>query len=342
MFNCLTKTYFCQFAILLLFGNILEANDPIVETNSNIENMEANTLAEMDSMNASNFAETAYDYNNISINEESSAPCLVSSYMDDTVLRLSYRGKRGLGYHKGYATFGLFYIPSFACCDAQPIFDVRLHRIDDGRFASNVGVGYRKRFGEDIGGINVFYDYRDSQVDAYHQIGIGAEWFNPCFDIRVNGYFPIGPTTRHSSQNFVFIGGPVAERHIREHAIYLAELEAGKNYTFFSCWNIYAAVGPYYFKSRHHENAYGAKWRARTLLWDALTLEVAGTYDHIFKNRVQFYVGVDLPVKKLMCNFLDIFCKKICECVCEDKMRTPIYRNEMIVLRRSCFWRTNY
>lgn len=262
------------------------------------------------------------------------------SILDDLTLRVAYRGKKGLGYRYGYGTLGLFYCPKTYCLDIQPLVDVRLHRIDNGHFASNIGVGCRKRFCDQIGGVNAFYDYREEWDASFHQIGIGGEWFTSCFDIRANGYFPVGKSVQRSSCHFFYPGGYQASKFIRKYAFFFAEIEAGKCWNLFCNLDVYTAAGPYYFKSRFKGNACGAKWRARTTFWNALTVEVLGTYDRIFSNRIQCYIGIDIPIKNIFCNLSKIFCGTW-KCGCNE-MCAPIYRNELIVLKRSCNWRANY
>lgn len=269
------------------------------------------------------------------------------SFEEDFRVHMSYRTKRGLGFPSGYASFGGLYTPRCDYDGYYPIFDIRLHRIDNGHFASNLGFGVRKQFCDVILGANLFYDFRDTWLATYHQIGVGCELFTNCADFRFNGYFPVGPVRRHDTRTFNFAGGFTATRHLREFSSHLVEFEVGRGFCFFSKYNLYAAGGVYYLKSRARGNAYGGKWRVATTLRRCLTLEVAGTYDHIFQNRVQFYVGVDLPIRKLSWSLIKGCCQDLCSdttpcCTLDPRLARPIYRNELIILRRSCFWATNY
>lgn len=259
---------------------------------------------------------------------------------DDLMMRLGYRSKRGLGYKYGYGTLGLFYTPSNNWDHCQPIVDVRVHRIDTGHIASNAGLGVRKRICDHIFGVNAFYDFRDTRLADYHQFGVGSELFTPCFDIRFNAYFPISPRRRHHNTIFFLGDGFRATRHLREFTSHMAELELGRALGCFSIFSPYIAAGAYYLKSRAKGNAYGVKWRVATSAYRYLNFEVAGAYDHIFKNRVQVYAGVDFPVKKFSRSCSTSSNK--CSDSYDDCLKEAIYRNELIILRRSCFWRTNY
>ena len=108
---------------------------------------------------------------------------------------------------KDMLRLGGFYAPQCQWQEFYPIFDVRVHRIDDGRVASNVGIGLRRQFCDAIMGVNAYYDFRDTRLADYHQLGVGGELFTPYLDLRVNGYYPIGPRRRHHSTVFPFLGG---------------------------------------------------------------------------------------------------------------------------------------
>jgi len=255
-------------------------------------------------------------------------------FLDDVTIRGSYRGKRGLGYHSGYATFGMFYTPDY--CAWQPIVDFRAHRIDNGHFASNVGVGLRRQISDCVAyGLNTFYDYRGSHISSRHQWGFGGELFVCDLDFRLNAYLPLGPRHFTSRRTFNYPGNFRARSHLREFTMAHVSFEVGRRMCLFSCFNPYVALGTYYLKSRERGLAYGVNWRVATLIGDYLTVEVRGTYDHIFKNRVQGYVGMDIPIRNLRC------CSS-CACDCDACLKQPIYRDEMIVFRRRCFWTTNY
>lgn len=108
---------------------------------------------------------------------------------------------KGVGYRQGYTTLGLFYTPEtwFADPRYQTFFDWRNHIFDNGKYAMNIGAGFRFRDPrlENVYGINIYYDFRNDCAD-YHQIGIGAEMAACYYTLRINGYFPVG-TRSHSS-----------------------------------------------------------------------------------------------------------------------------------------------
>lgn len=287
-----------------------------------------------------------------------SLECAAYAFDEDVTVRLAYRTKDGLGYDNNYATLGLFYTPSALFSNAscfsnfQPLVDVRSHYIQSSHYASNVGIGLRTLLTDQaIVGANVFYDYRNSSVSCYDQVGVGGELLNCFLDVRVNGYFPVSDRTRCSSPStFLYTGGFFASRRFKEHAYRNVDLEFGKAFNGLP-FTPYLAVGTYYLDSRrtrntgitHNTRAVGTRWRVMSKFWDFLTLEVNGSYDPIFKGRYQFYAAVDFALFSLCCNTLKEFFECTpCRTCFEDRMRERIYRNELIILKKKCFWTTNY
>lgn len=266
-----------------------------------------------------------------------------ASFDENFSLRLGYRSKEGLGYKKNYGTLGVFFAP-VTCCNIStlvPLIDLRAHLLENGRWAGNAGVGVRGFLSNQlVYGINLFYDYRNTSFHSYNQVGFGAELLNCFVDVRVNGYVPLGKKNNPGGEKtFLYTGGFFARRRLHERAYRYAQLEFGKGCQF-SCFSPYLAVGPYFVRS-HRKQAAGVMWRLTATCCNSLTLEVAGTRDHIFKNRCQFFVGIDFSllgaISKNLGNGFGCCCKNLC-----DRLRERIYRNEIIVLKRKCVWKTNY
>jgi len=271
------------------------------------------------------------------------------TFDEDVTVHLGYHTKDGLGYNKSYGTLGLFATPTtlFPTCsylyNFQPLVDVRGHYIQNGHYAANAGLGVRTLLTERaIVGINVFYDYRNGSIGCYDQIGVGAELLNCFLDVRVNGYIPLSNRTHYSGRHtFFYDGGFLASRRFREDSYKDVDLEFGKGF-YALPFEPYLAVGTYYLDSRR-TSAVGTRWRVMAKLWDLLTLEVNGSYDHIFKSRCQFYVSADFSLFALCCDsFRTFFECSPCRTCFEDRMRERIYRNELIILKKKCFWTTNY
>ena len=69
-----------------------------------------------------------------------------------------------------------------------------------GATEGNLGLGYRQLFNYSIYGGYIFYDQRKSgSGNMYRQITFGVEHLRESFEVRLNGYVPIGRTFNKSS-----------------------------------------------------------------------------------------------------------------------------------------------
>ena len=108
-------------------------------------------------------------------------------------LTAKYRFDKGIGYRHGYTTFAGFLTPNWDR-DIQPFIDARGHIFNDGKWATNLGVGSRFNLPSTwvIGG-NIFWDFRDVDIlNSVNQISAGFEAFHKYFDVRLSGYYPVG------------------------------------------------------------------------------------------------------------------------------------------------------
>lgn len=268
---------------------------------------------------------------------------------EDICFRVGYRSKDGVGFNRNYGTLGLFYAPVDRCqCGFEPLVDLRGHLLQNGRYAANAGIGARGFLNDElIYGLNVFYDYRNTSQSSYSQIGFGGELLSCCFfDTRVNVYLPFGKRLHtYNERLFLYEAGFFARSFETETLYRQVQLEFGKSFEtpFFTP---YFGIGTYYLKSHAHkkvgEKAVGGMWRLTTTFWNHLTFEVVGTHDHIFKNRWQFYLGLDFSIFSILSkNISEVLCQPTCKSCC-DRLRERIYRNELIVLKNKCLWETNY
>ena len=72
-------------------------------------------------------------------------------------LDFRHRDPRGLGYEEGYTTGDLF-IGFQVCDDWLILLNPRGHFFNNGRFASNIGLGTRFSFCDWVFGANAYYD----------------------------------------------------------------------------------------------------------------------------------------------------------------------------------------
>ncbi len=280
------------------------------------------------------------DRNILGMDSWSSSSCCCTDECLPHQLWIRHTEGKGLGYSDGYTTVGLF-LTHAPCC--MPNFltfvDLRDHTFNSGRVAATAGAGFRylsPSWGKVIGA-NVYYDYYNKHHD-FNQVGCGLELLSECYDLRINGYFPVGARreTYHKCC-FLYPGGFKASLRHREESLTGFDSEIGKNINNFLCFpgkSLYAAVGPYYYGNRDH-HFWGGRIRLAYQYNRYLGLEVRSTYDRYFKGTVQGVVTLTIPFGK--CG--EESCCNTCFC---DYLQ-PVYRNDIVVTdKEKCCWRFNW
>ena len=102
--------------------------------------------------------------------------------------------------HLAFETFGrdesitpLEFLPYYRWEDQLLFGDVRLFVGNTGNFGGNFGLGYR--FATDWAdalGASFWYDSDDTTGRLFQQTGVGLEMLADYWDVRANGYFPVG------------------------------------------------------------------------------------------------------------------------------------------------------
>ncbi len=229
--------------------------------------------------------------------------CLPKRSLDCGEAPPSYRAAarhiegKGIGYTKGYTTVELFAAPPPALQTRWiPFLDARAHIFDDGRIATNIGVGarYLAPFSYTLG-INSYYDYRETAHQKYNQYSLGLEALGRVWDFRVTGYLPLG--SKHSLYNpsFAFFRGHRLYLKVSEEfAMKGLNAEAGIHIKKMQNMSFYGAFGPYYFE-RQGVNAIGGRARISGTFLDHIKLELSGSYDPVFHGIIQGEASVIIP-----------------------------------------------
>ena len=184
-------------------------------------------------------------------------PSNASDCIDETPSRITIRHREheGVGYTTGYTTLEAFLTPNWVR-NFQPYADVRGHVMNDGKFATNIGLGARGAPIEElvIGG-NFYFDYREVSRMPSYQLGSGIELLSPYVDFRLNGYLPVGHKNHTSKARFRrFEGNNIILNQRAKASLASIYAEVGG-------WipklpedfQLYVAAGPYYLGSRHVE-----------------------------------------------------------------------------------------
>ena len=211
------------------------------------------------------------------------------------LLSLRYTSPRGIGYNPGYTTLEGFFFKMYGD-DWLPFLDLRGHVFDNGKFAANVGLGLRYMSRSRVWGINGYYDYRNTDRQHYNQAALGFECLGDFWDVRLNGYLPVGKTASPLRAKFeCFSGHTMYLRLRRDAALKGVNLEGGLHVDRFKAAPLYFAGGPYYLTGKT-ASAWGGQLRAAVDLCDRyLRIEGNLSYDHFFKWIGQGQISINVP-----------------------------------------------
>ena len=104
----------------------------------------------------------------------------------------AYAAGQFIGLKEGYGELGFLLAPDEMTA-YQPLADLKVYWLDNGRFASSLGFGLRwwNQYTPRIWGANIFYDYRSEDVGNFNRIGLGLELLGDWLDYRLNVYLPV-------------------------------------------------------------------------------------------------------------------------------------------------------
>ncbi|HEY2811482.1 MAG TPA: inverse autotransporter beta domain-containing protein [Rhabdochlamydiaceae bacterium] len=239
---------------------------------------------------------------------DSAAPnvpaCMTADYPHR--VGISHVESKGIGYNQGYTSLEGFFTGKYRCY--VPFIDARAHVFNNGKWASNIGFGTRYVINPAmymVGG-NFYYDYRNTKHYHYNQIGVGLEGYISRWELRANGYLPVGKKRKrldHDLNWISFKGFSGNNILINENYTDTFELamrgfnaEVGvhplKN---MACYDLFIGAGPYYFNADDGRTTWGGKIRVKAEVTKYLYLELSNSYDHIFHDRFQGTLTLSYP-----------------------------------------------
>ncbi len=200
----------------------------------------------------------------------------------------------GIGYNNGYTTLQGFFPLNPNRMDPVPYLDARAHLFDDGRFASNIGLGLRKIMKSRVWGMNAYYDYRHAKHQSFNQVGLGLESLGEKWDAFINGYIPVGSlkSPPYSPKFSHFEGNHLILSQKYEFAMYGVHGEAGYHIQPNRNTYLYFGAGPYYFQGPIGKSACGAMVRISAQIYRMVSFEIRESYDSLFHNHFQGQVGL--------------------------------------------------
>lgn len=248
-----------------------------------------------------------------------------------------YNLGKGIGYEDSYSTLQLFLTNTNH--NIFPFLDGRGHLFNNGTYAANVSLGFRTLPSCNLLGFYSFYDYRQTKHHHYQQLGGGIEFSTGSFDIRANGYLPIGSTKSpffdiNESRSLTFgnfIGNSftVIQQTVlnekQEFAFKGANLEVGAR-LMQKDWILYAGAGPYAFYGHFDKKAIGGQGRLQADFRRVFSLAVSGSYDSFFKERFQGMIQFTLPFGPTD--------PPICSPKIQNRLYEPLQRQEILVLAK--------
>lgn len=250
-------------------------------------------------------------------------------------LNVSHTEGKGLGYSEGYTS--LEFIGAFNRESFVPFVELNGHVFNNGHFASNVGVGLRwlDLSCTTIWGANFFYDTFLLKRLPGHQVSFGLELLTENWDFSMNGYLPVGKKkTNIYTLSYDFSNGFLAKAR-EQLAMGGIDLEAGYHCYCSDLFDLYAALGPYFYwgKTKETKNAfravrkeaYGGRVRASAVIQRWIELEGVASYDSRFKWSGQATISL---------NLLELWnaCSATSSCCLQDKLMQPVRRHEMMVI----------
>jgi hypothetical protein len=228
----------------------------------------------------------------------------------------------GVGYSTsgaGYDGFGRFegFVPLLQTPGSTLTFLEGRLLLDNGaHLGGNLLLGHRFYSQETnrIFGGYFAYDSRETGESTFHQLGLGLESLGEVWDVRLNGYLPIGDTRQTVEErvfdtglqlsnlsfqdNFLVVEGRRERREVRrlEAAMGGFDLEAGARIARLgSTGDLRGYGGLYYYDGAGTDGSLGWRLRLEARPTDALSLGLAVQEDEIFGTNVVFNLGATFP-----------------------------------------------
>jgi len=249
--------------------------------------------------------------------------CLPTLLMGYFEVDLRTRQGQGIGYEEGYSTLTGF-MSGNSEARTLGFLDGRVHLLDDGNGAANLGGGFRLLVADGMAiGLNSYFDYHHHNRGEVYQVGAGAEFLSCYFDFRINGYLPLSHSASHRRSSCFYEGEFRVKVRQRRYTLKGGDAEIGKSFCF---WNNgwYLALGGYVLND-HKSTTFGG-FQGRLALqptsWDNVQLQLSGSHDSYFHTQMQIELAFSFPV----CG---------CPTSCCPSFTQPVQRHEIIALGKN-------
>ncbi|MBN2479663.1 MAG: inverse autotransporter beta domain-containing protein [Parachlamydiales bacterium] len=268
--------------------------------------------------------------------DENSYPCRDEyPYFTD----FSHKEGRGIGFKKGYTTAELFFRKKYENINFFPFFNIRGHIFNDGRYATNLGIGgrYINTKNRAIIGLNTFYDFRSKDKKNYHQFGFGWEILKNRWSLHNNFYLPVASKKKLHNYSFnSFEGYSLFYNENFLATMWGVDLLLGLNTKNYDHLVLSTDLGPYFYKGHLEKKAYGIKANAKITVFESLYLQVGGFYDKVFNAHIRAEAGFKIAFGNKRVSKNNKKCKRLDLCCLKQslkkKISSKVLRHEIIVL----------
>jgi hypothetical protein len=251
-----------------------------------------------------------------------------------TLLRLQYNTRSYGQEQDGNLDIGTMQVANFD--DAIAFFDGQLTLNDYNGPGYNLGLGFRwldyvpfMWEPERITGVSIWADGTHTEAgNFFPQVGVSYESLGDMWDVRINGYIPLGPRSQTGKFELTgengFIGNSISEltEAPLDTAFDEAEIEVARRLgAERDAW----AFGGGYVLNSGSQDAAGYRLGLRGYAYPDLLLQIAVSDDDIFKTNAAFsiiwFVGRTRTDYQPTCGL-------------PDRFREPVMRNDYVVLSR--------
>jgi trimeric autotransporter adhesin len=229
----------------------------------------------------------------------STAPVVAQTTNNSVIPRFSGSfTSTGAGYQEPYFSIEGFIPFQNSVNNNLTFLEGRLLLSTDSTMGGNLLLGHRFSSSNDaVWGGYVAYDIRDTGNKIFNQIGLGLERLGKNWDLRANGYIPVGNSKQVVSESFRslgFSGNNFLLDVNRQFEVALAgfDVEAGVPVARWSTGDLRAYAGTYYYTG-DIGSALGVRGRLVANPTNNVSLGLMLQHDSIFDTRLVFNASVD-------------------------------------------------
>jgi hypothetical protein len=253
------------------------------------------------------------------------------------ILRVRYNTESYGQHGEGHGNVDIGTMQALTFDDAMAFVDGQVTLNDVQGVGFNVGVGYRwlafqpyASSGGVMQGVSVWADGTSTEADNFFpQVGVSYESLGEMWDLRANGYIPVGQDVQvgdfEQSGGIGFQGNNLSQLTTAtvDTSFYAGELEIARR--IMPERDAWAFAGPF-FLANEDEDTLGYRVGARGYAYPDLLLQIAVSHDDIFRTNAAF--SVIWFVGRTRTHFQPA-------CGVPDRFREPVLRNDYVAIAQS-------